>query len=189
VRRSAVRFATLKRRFRFNAYFSLCSFCLLWDIFVYLQQQQQHTLVSPKCLRNFFFVNSCLFFLFPSVCFLPLLSHYFWPIFCFFRLIFLRFLKCVLHFEVRRKINKSNVTLSFIHARTRAFIWTRSRTDRALESNELNGRNISSWIKAKYDRERASREITRLDVVTRAKEKKITVCLLPHEIGKKNQVI
>jgi hypothetical protein len=68
------------------------------------------------------------------------------------------------HFEVRRK---SNVTLSFIHARTRAFIWTRSRTDRALESNELNGRNISSWIKAKYDRERASREITRLDVVTR----------------------
>ena len=144
-----------------------------------------HTLVSPKCLRNFFFVNSCLFFLFPSVCFLPLLSHYFWPIFCFFRLIFLRFLKCVLHFEVRRKINKSNVTLSFIHARTRAFIWTRSRTDRALESNELNGRNISSWIKAKYDRERASREITRLDVVTRAKEKKITVCLLPHEIGKK----
>ena len=107
VRRSAVRFATLKRRFRFNAYFSLCSFCLSWDIFVYLQNKQTtttttHTLVSPKCLRNFFFVNSCLFFLFPSVCFLPLLSHYFWPIFCFFRLIFLRFLS-VVALEVRRK--------------------------------------------------------------------------------------
>ena len=85
VRRSAVRFATLKRRSRFNAYFSFCSFCLSWDIFVYLHKQTNktttHTLVSPKCLRNFFFfVNSCL--LFVSVCLffassLPLFLAYF----------------------------------------------------------------------------------------------------------------
>jgi len=149
-----------------------------------------HTLVSPKCLRNFFFVNSCLFFLFPSVCFLPLLSHYFWPIFCFFRLIFLRFLSVCCTLKCGGNKSKSNVTLSFIHARTRAFIWTRSRTDRALESNELNGRNISSWIKAKYDRERASREITRLDVVTRReREENNCVSSPPRKLGKKNQVI
>lgn len=161
MRRSAVRFATLKRRFRFNAYFSFCSFCLLWDIFVYLHKQTNNNnnthACEPKVSSKFFFCQQL-----SSFCFRLSVFCLFSPT-CFFRLIFLRFLS-VVALEVRRK---SNVTLSFIHARTRAFIWTRSRTDRALESNELNGRNISSWIKAKYDRERASREITRLDVVTR----------------------
>ena len=66
VRRSAVRFATLKRRLRFNAYFSFLFVCLFWDIFVYLHEQQQQHTCEPKVSSKFFFV---LLLCHPSVCF------------------------------------------------------------------------------------------------------------------------
>jgi hypothetical protein len=84
VRRSAVRFATLKRRLRFNAYFSFLFVCCGIYSCISTNKQQQHTLVSPKCLRNFF--SFCLLFVVvvSSVSlFFCLFAHYFRHIFAF----------------------------------------------------------------------------------------------------------
>jgi len=75
----------------------------------------------------------------------------------------LRFLSALLR---RKEKNERHTFHSFTHAPARLSGHIHEQI--ALESNELNGRNIFLLIKAKYGRERASREIARLDVVTRA---------------------
>jgi hypothetical protein len=84
VRRSAVRFATLKRRLRFNAYFSFLCLFVVGYIRVSPRTNNNNTLVSPKCLRNFF--SFCLLFVVvvSSVSlFFCLFAHYFRHIFAF----------------------------------------------------------------------------------------------------------
>jgi len=89
VRRSAVRFATLKRRLRFNAYFSFLFVC--FGIYSYIStNNNNNTLVSPKCLRNFFSFCCCVIRQSVFSPLRPLFLGYFY----FFALIFEIF-KCV----------------------------------------------------------------------------------------------
>ena len=91
VRRSAVRFATLKRRLRFNAYFSFLFVLFLGYIRVSPRtNNNNNTLVSPKCLRNFFSFCCCVIRQSVFSPLRPLFLGYFY----FFALIFEIF-KCV----------------------------------------------------------------------------------------------
>ena len=93
VRRSAVRFATLKRRLRFNAYFSFLFVCFGIYSCISTNKQQQHT-CEPKVSSKFFFVLSsfCCCCVIRQSVFLPL-RPLFSAYFCFFALKSLDFLR------------------------------------------------------------------------------------------------